>query len=579
MQAGDFTVTLVECRRRNALLRQPVCNSGTCKSGCFIAGAFYANAAANPTNACQTCQASFAATSWTTSANGASCGSGQVCSGGTCQSGCWIDGALVGSGTTNTANVCQICKPTASASAWSNNTDGTPCGTGKVCGTGTCQIGCYLGGTVYAAGSLNPANSCQSCAPSTSTTSWYQVPSDCTTIAAHDQFTCATVGGIAKCWGRNGYGLRGGSVSGLLGIGQSYDQTPQSAVPLGVSGLVSGVWAISTGSTSDHSCAVVSGGVVCWGANATGALGNGATADANAPVQVAGLTSGVQGVATGASHSCAIVSGQVYCWGDNGLGQLGQPPAASPGEPDPCVHVLGRKYSGDRGWGQSFLCSEWRLGFLLGIDAFGQLGNNSTTDSYVPVQPAGLGSNVQAVAAGGDFTCALANGSLACWGHNNYGQLGDGTIDGSIEPGFRGRPVRRCTGCCGRHITRVHRGQRRCVVLGWNGDGQLGDATITDRCRPLPCRGLLAACRRLRRARPTRVRSPALARSAGGSTAAENSATTRRPTARSQWRCRVHRRDFYPCQAAQRGTAMRHICTSRPSLFSTYAEATCRRTS
>jgi hypothetical protein len=80
------------------------CSSGTCKTGCFVSGAYYANAAANPANACQTCQTAYAATSWTTSANGATCGTGQVCNGGTCQGGCWIDGAIVARGTTNQAN-------------------------------------------------------------------------------------------------------------------------------------------------------------------------------------------------------------------------------------------------------------------------------------------------------------------------------------------------------------------------------------------------------------------------------------------------------------------------------------------
>ena len=120
------------------------CNAGTCKAGCFIAGAYYSNGVANPANACQTCQTSFALTSWTTSAAGAGCGPGEVCSGGTCQSGCWIAGALVASGTINAANACQICRPTASTGAWSNVGDGTSCGSGQICGTGTCQAACYV---------------------------------------------------------------------------------------------------------------------------------------------------------------------------------------------------------------------------------------------------------------------------------------------------------------------------------------------------------------------------------------------------------------------------------------------------
>ena len=115
------------------------CNLGACKTGCFISGAYYANGAANPANPCQTCQTTYALTSWVTSANGTSCGTGQVCAGGACQSGCWIEGAFVSSGNTSTSNVCQICQPTASTSGWSNNVDGTSCSSGgQTCAKGSC---------------------------------------------------------------------------------------------------------------------------------------------------------------------------------------------------------------------------------------------------------------------------------------------------------------------------------------------------------------------------------------------------------------------------------------------------------
>jgi len=141
------------------------CDAGTCKAGCFISGAYYANGAANPANACQTCQTAYALTSWTTSTNGMSCGTGQVCSGGTCQSGCWIDGALVGSGTTNASNACQSCKPATSTSEWSSNTDGKSCGTGRTCAAGKCQ--CTAGTDCGTSGCIDvngtDSNHCGSC--------------------------------------------------------------------------------------------------------------------------------------------------------------------------------------------------------------------------------------------------------------------------------------------------------------------------------------------------------------------------------------------------------------------------------
>ena len=153
-----------------------VCSASGCAAGCFIGGTVYAAAAPDPASPCQACQPATSTTTWTSLANGASCGTGEVCSGSSCVAGCFIAGAVVASGAPNPASACQSCQPGSSTSAWTNVASGASCGTGEVCGGAGCVPGCYIGGTVYASGAASPANACQTCQPGSSTLGWSGVP-------------------------------------------------------------------------------------------------------------------------------------------------------------------------------------------------------------------------------------------------------------------------------------------------------------------------------------------------------------------------------------------------------------------
>jgi alpha-tubulin suppressor-like RCC1 family protein len=62
------------------------------------------------------------------------------------------------------------------------------------------------------------------------------------------------------------------------------------------------------------------------------------------------------------------------------------------------------------------------------------LGNGSNTDSNVPVDVAGITGATQ-ISAGGIHSCGVvAGGAVKCWGYNGFGELGDGSTTNSYVP-------------------------------------------------------------------------------------------------------------------------------------------------
>ena len=284
-----------------------------------------------------------------------------------------------------------------------------------------------------------------------------------------------------KCWGQNTYGQ--------LGDGTTTNQY----LPVDVSGLTSGISAVTSGAT-DTCALTVTGGVKCWGENDFGKLGDGSTTDQDMPVDVIGLSSGVTAIANGSVSTCALQNGAVKCWGSNVDGQLGDGTITNRYTP---VDVKGLP-SGIRaiavGQGD-FACALTAAGGVMcwgSNEDFGELGDGTTTDHHIPMDVSGLTSGVISITAGVFHACALTvAGGVKCWGYNADGELGDGTTTDQYIPVD-------VTGLTG-NIVAIRAGYFQTCALtaaggvecwGRNDIGQLGNGSTTQSNTPVDVSGL-----------------------------------------------------------------------------------------
>ncbi len=288
-------------------------------------------------------------------------------------------------------------------------------------------------------------------------------------LAGHSACALLASGRVA-CWGDNAYGQ--------LGDG-TFTASP---TPVYVQGLVD---AVEISAKSFHVCALRAGGsVVCWGDNSFADLGDGTETNRSAPVATTGIVGTVTHVIVSDDHSCALTGpGEVWCWGTNYWGQLGID-STNTGNFATAQHLTtlaSVPFVGAGFWHNCVVTDATGHLACWGRNQAGQLGDGTMTNAIVPVAVPGSSGVVQ-VEGGYNYTCALLDtGAVSCWGGNDQYQLGDESstanqLSPRTIPGLTLTSIR----AGGWHVC----GQDTSGALecwGQNSDGELGRGTVFQR--------------------------------------------------------------------------------------------------
>lgn len=279
--------------------------------------------------------------------------------------------------------------------------------------------GCGGGGTLDPSSLNNSGNPCEN-----GSADYTPISSPVTAIAAAARISFAIKNdGTLWAWGT--------SAKGQLGAGA----TTSSVNPIKIGDEFAAVSA-----SFGHSLGLKKNGTLwAWGDNSFGQLGDNSTTASTVPTQIGGDT--YTAISAGLNFSLAIKSdGTLWAWGDNSFKQLGigdNPPANCTTSsisgyafcPVP-VQVGGdNSYTAiSAGTGHALALKTDHSLWAWGYNHYGELGNDSTTDSAVPIQ-IDAGSTYGAIAAGYFYSLGIKlDGSLMAWGNNVQGKAADPAV-------------------------------------------------------------------------------------------------------------------------------------------------------
>jgi alpha-tubulin suppressor-like RCC1 family protein len=193
-------------------------------------------------------------------------------------------------------------------------------------------------------------------------------------------------------------------------------------------------------------------------------------------------------VSTGYGHACGTKEdGSLWCWGEDFFGDVGD------GRPGQGAHIVPVSIGRARTWLVAAVGGEHSCAIATDLTLWcwgsnfdGELGDGSKVrQRYKPAPVVGAGQWAS-FALGSFFTCAIqTDGTLWCWGANEEGQLGDGTVQRHRTPRQVGDATDWTAVSAGPEQTCGIRSDQTLWCWGYNYNGQIGDGTRATRLSPV----------------------------------------------------------------------------------------------
>jgi alpha-tubulin suppressor-like RCC1 family protein len=251
----------------------------------------------------------------------------------------------------------------------------------------------------------------------TSSTTWCQIGTSFYTMSG------VKSDGSLWAWGKNTYGQVGDNT--IVNKSSPVREISSSAT-----------WC-QTSPGYSHTAALKTDGTLWgWGNNGTGQLGTCNLSNRSSPVREISSSTNWCQVSAGLYGTLALkTSGTLWGWGSNECGKFGNNSTSNVSSPVQEISSSTTWCQTSAGFAHSIALKTTNTLWAWGCNACGALGDNSTVSRSSPIQEATSATNWCQVTAGFGRSGALTTAStLWMWGNNNCGQLGNNSTTRSLLP-------------------------------------------------------------------------------------------------------------------------------------------------